>query len=140
MHKRKIRLIHLATFGAAVIGSTICDAGPFQYDCEVKQVAYLEKGAATPAIPHGRVGLKFIINRRSGEVVGDEWFVIPLGKALQVTVLDSGSSMETFKLIAHDKVLPPSRSIYIEVNEYENGPNKSFIHVENSVVSTGICK
>ena len=139
MRKWKVRLIRLATFGAAVFCSTICDAGPFQYDCEVKQVAYLEKGAATPAIPHGRVGLKFIINRRSGEVAGDEWFVIPLGKALQVTVLDSGSSSETFKLIAHDKP-PPSRSIYIEVNEYESGPNKSFIHVENAIVSTGICK
>jgi hypothetical protein len=136
----KTKSLSLATLLLIAIVPAAANAGAFQYECEVKQVSDVEKGKATPRSRDIAIGEKFTISRQTGEIVGSKAYVLNRTQGWkEFRVLDSGGPGQSYKFIAVSSG-PNTWVIFIHVKEYEEGPDKTFTLIDNSLLTVGTCK
>lgn len=125
--------------GLALAAALACNSLPAYsktYSCVVQGAYQVEKGALErhPLANH-YVGERFEIDSETGRMTGDgfastQW----MGRK---EILDPGSSEQSFKLLF---VTPPFVSVrLVTVNEYDPGPMKNFLIMENNSTFTGMC-
>jgi hypothetical protein len=116
------------------------NAGPFQYECEVKQVFDVDGGELRPVTKDIRVGQRFTISRESGEIVGGGAYALYRRQGWKAfDVLDRGSKAQSFKLLTVSQG-PFTTITLVTVKEYEEEEQKTFIYYDNFSVSTGLCR
>ena len=120
--------------------SVSANAGAFQYDCEVKQSQTIEKSGATEPAPISLVGWKFSVSRESGEIAGPPGLALHRGQGWkELRVLDRGSKQQSFKFVAVSSG-PYTNVLYLQVTEFQAGPLKPFLLIDNTNIHTGLCR
>ena len=106
------------------------------YYCTLQSAHQTERGSISPAAQKGSlVGQSFLVERSTGRIDGslfepDRWEV---GK-----IVDLGSNAQAYKVVF---VTPPHVSVRLLVgDEYQEGPLKRFVLMDNAYVYVGLCE
>ena len=123
-----------------IVPINIVHAGEFQYECEIRQIFDISNGKTEIRRSDIAVGQKITISRQTGDIVGSPAYVLNRGQGWKdFMVLDRGSSEQSYKFLAVSSG-PYRWVISAMVKEYESGPTKTFLHLDNFVLTTGQCR
>lgn len=112
-------------------------AGEFSYECTAISAADVnEKGEVRNRKDMLTKKSTFMVDRASGTIVG-----APFGNAgsarANITVLDFGSKQQAYKVLT---VYKPYTTIdFLQINEFEEKPEKPFFGISFGTFITGIC-
>lgn len=115
--------------------------GTFEYQCVATQEHSVVNGRLEPKKAGAELtrGQKFVVSRETGEIVGGAMALNRRQGWKVLDVVDRGSAEQSFKLLA----ISSGRNthvIYLEIKEFEPGPEKSFVHYSLFNVTTGTCR
>jgi hypothetical protein len=129
--------IVLSFIGAALISPGIFAAEKF-YRCEVLSDAYIKTNGGLAVVQDSpRVGLEFVVIKKTGEVVGD--VMDSLGKP---KVIASGSKGNAYKVIWPQQSAGKSGVFvdYLSIEEFSKGTKKPFGFFSGALLMTGVCE
>jgi hypothetical protein len=129
--------IVLSFIGAALISPGIFAAEKF-YRCEVLSDAYIKTNGGLAVVQDSpRVGLEFVVIKKTGEVVGD--VMDSLGKP---KVIASGSKGNAYKVIWPQQSAGKSGVFvdYLGIEEFSKGTKKPFGFFSGALLMTGVCE
>ena len=129
--------IVLSFIGAALISPGIFAAEKF-YRCEVLSDAYIKTNGELAVVQDSpRVGLEFVVIKKTGEVVGDVMDTLKNPK-----VLASGSASNSYKVIWTQKAEGKNGFFveYLSIEEFVKGSKKPFGFFSGGLLMTGVCE
>lgn len=135
MKSIRVSLLWFATIGVSAL-PLFATAAAFQYECEVKQIHDIGEGAVNNRPRDIALGQKFTISRQTGEIVGSPAYALSRGWK-EFRVIDSGSNGQAYKFVAISDGFP--NVVFVSVREFEKGPTKTFVYLNNFLLTTGTC-
>ena len=108
------------------------------YQCEVMSDAHIKNDGSLEILQNNaRIGQKFTVMKKAGEVFGD---VMDAQK--NPKVLASGSEKNSFKVLWVQKAASKSGVFvdYLNIDEFVKGKQKPFGFFSGSLLLTGICE
>ncbi|MBU3626971.1 hypothetical protein ICN48_12100 [Polynucleobacter sp. JS-Safj-400b-B2] len=113
-------------------------ADPFIYQCQVISDAFIKADGSLDVLQDSpRIGQKFTVMKKTGDVVGDVMDSLKNPK-----VLSSGSDKNSYKVLWEQKSSSKSRAYvdYLNIDEFAKGMQKPFGFFSGSLLLTGICE
>ena len=126
----------IATFCFALATcSAVAQSIPNELECTIVSEYELTPDGMLKVIDRANNGERFMVNRRSGVIMGKRFS----NDREKITVLDSGSSQQSFKMVSVN-TSGYIQSTYLVINVFEDTKQKSFmISLFNRTV-TGLCQ
>lgn len=134
MKGRQQRSTGIAALLAACVALPMPSHAGDDYLCTVRAVYDLTDGGELANSPFG-VGQRFSVNRETGVLTGG----LEHPAWSRVTVLDRGSTEQSFKVVAVSTAEFPFLH-YLEIREYTSGSVKPFSYTAGSLLRTGTCE
>jgi hypothetical protein len=108
------------------------------YQCEVISDAHIQNDGSLEILQNNsRIGQKFTVMKKTGEVFGDVMDALKNPK-----MLASGSEKNSFKVLWVQKAASKSGVFvdYLNIDEFIKGKQKPFGFFSGSLLLTGICE
>lgn len=131
---RQQRSTGIAALLAACVALPMPSHAGDDYLCTVRAVYDLTDGGELADSPFG-VGQRFSVNRETGVLTGG----LEHPAWSRVTVLDRGSTEQSFKVVAVSTAEFPFLH-YLDIREYTSGSVKPFSYTAGSLLRTGTCE
>ena len=134
MHKRSLLtlLISIVFFSSGVF------AAEKFYRCEVLSDAYIKSNGELDIVKDSpRIGLEFVVIKKTGEIVGDVMDAIKNPK-----VIASGSNNNAYKVIGTQKAAGKNGVFvdYLSIEEFAKDGKKPFGFFSGALLMTGVCE
>ena len=113
-------------------------AAPAVYQCQVMSDAYIrESGTLDVQRDSPRVGQKFVVTKKTGEVIGD--IMDPLKNPKVVSL---GGEKNSYKVVWEQKSQDKKSAFvdYLNIDEFVKGKSKPFGFFSGSLLMTGLCE
>lgn len=129
---------------AFTLASHLAVSGESMYTCNVTHIYYLQADGSLKAVPLVEEIAKkhsFNVSRVTGALTGESASLDTSG-ARETRVLSRGSKENSFRAIADFGVFPNGTRPYqlIEIQEFDQGPDKPFILMGELGIVTGSCR
>lgn len=111
------------------------------YRCTIERVAIANANEAAILQQQERtyIGKQFLVDRRTGVMSG----LLKNSYVTRPDVIDHGSNQNSYKVVTTLRLAQGagsgSNAYLLVVNEFDSGPRKSFLFVENDRVFFGFC-
>ncbi len=131
------RSVFFFLIGTALMSQGVFAAEKF-YRCEVLSDAYIKTNGELAVVQDSpRVGLEFVVIKKTGEVVGDVMDTLKNPK-----VLASGSASNSYKVIWTQKAEGKNGFFveYLSIEEFVKGSKKPFGFFSGGLLMTGVCE
>ena len=141
-----IRISHVAIVAVFLTASALVRAGEFAYTCEVRHVYSLSRTGALETFPESALEQiikksPFSVSRETGALSGNS-ATLDTSLAKSTRVINRGSEVNSFSAVADfgtfDSRTHPQQ--LIEIEEFNQGPDKPFVLMGAPGIITGICK
>jgi hypothetical protein len=130
-----MRVVYLVVVAALLAGAV--HAGSEGYVCTVATFSRLaDDGTLRSDGDDPIIGQEFTVDRQSGKIIGRYM----ASGGYTTTVLDFGSSSQTFKVLAKTPEGLFVHILYLEIQEFRKEILKPFLLVDSSLVYSGRCK
>ena len=117
---------------------TVCAAGPFEYVCMIKQeLSVTNDGNLKPHKNPIEVGNTFGIDRRTGKIIGRPF---TNSTAREIEIITQGNSSRNCEVLSASSQTGKATTDLVIVQEWQKGPEKTFIGLSSGAVYSGTCK
>ncbi|MBU3615860.1 hypothetical protein [Polynucleobacter sp. JS-Polo-80-F4] len=123
---------------ALLLGPLPVYADPFIYQCQVMSDAFIKADGSLDVLQDSpRIGQKFTVMKKTGDVIGDVMDSLKNPK-----ILSAGSEKNSYKVLWQQKSSDKSRLYvdYLNIDEFVKGMQKPFGFFSGSLLLTGICE
>ena len=124
-----------------VIGMKVWAVGP-DYKCKIERLSFAsgDSGSSYETYKELYLGKEFTVDRKSGVMVGE----LKNSYVTRPQVIDFGSSENSYKVVTTmrtDQGAGAGSNIYaLNIEEFESGPKKPFVFMENNRIFFGFCE
>jgi hypothetical protein len=108
------------------------------YQCEVMSDAYIKGDGSLEILQdNSRIGQKFTVMKKAGEVFGDVMDALKNPK-----VISSGGEKNSYKVLWIQKTVSKTGAFvdYLNIDEFVKGEKKPFGFFSGSLLLTGLCE
>ena len=123
---------------AILLGSSPVYADPFIYQCQVMSDAFIKANGSLDVLQDSpRIGQKFTVMKKTGDVIGDVMDPLKNPK-----VLSAGGEKNSYKVLWVQKAAGKSGVFvdYLSIDEFAKGSMKPFGFFSGSMLLSGVCE